>query len=254
MHMSQFTFRINKKRVGIYLAIIAAIYAVLFIIVIAIGDYELTLAINQWQTTFPTWFRDLAKFYTKYGYYIFGITGIVVALLSFYSPKFEKLKPYRVMFLGLVYGFVVSWCFTEVLKILVGRVRPFVQHEGDFDTYGVGDSYSSLPRSNESFPSGHANSAFGMSGALMARVKNWGWRILFYAYAITMAFSRPFFGVHYVTDILAGSLIGLACSLGFYVFFEYINAKGKLSEKTQKILFLGALVLAFVSIIISLLE
>ncbi|OLS13252.1 MAG: phosphoesterase PA-phosphatase-like protein [Promethearchaeota archaeon CR_4] len=179
----------------------------------------------------------------------------MAALLSFFSPKFEKLKPYRIMFLGLVYGFVVSWLITTfVLKPLVARTRPFVQHPGAFDTYGVGDSYVTLPKSNESFPSGHATSAFGMSGALMARVKNWGWRILFYAYAVTLSLSRPFFGVHYVTDVLAGSIIGLAASLAFYLLFEYVNAKGKISEKTQKILLIIGLLICLVSIVIDILE
>ncbi len=246
--MSQSTFPWDRKKVWIYLAIIAIIYAILYIITFAVGDFELTLMINQWQTAFPSWYLELAEFYTKYGYFIFGFTGIGVALLSFFSPKFEKLKPYRIMFLGLIYGFVFAWATTEGLKLIITRNRPFVDHP-EINSQHVGEEYKVPPQNHESFPSGHATAAFGMSAASMVRVKNWGLRILFYAFAITVALSRPFLGFHYVTDILTGSLIGLAGSLGLYFLFEYLNAKGKLAEKTLKVLLIVGLLLVLMIII-----
>ncbi|HMF32503.1 MAG TPA: phosphatase PAP2 family protein [Candidatus Lokiarchaeia archaeon] len=243
--MAEFTFQLNKKRISIYLIIIAAIYAVLFVIIGIVGDYNATLAINQWAGTFPQWYISLAKFYTDFGYYIFGIIGIVIACLVFFNKKFERFKPYRNMFLGLFYGFFVSDIITGgILKPLIGRTRPYIQYPNQFNTHGENST-------GYSFPSGHATAAFGMSGAMMARVKNWVVRILLYAYAISLSLTRPFFGVHYVTDVIAGSLVGLTCSLGFYVLFEYLESKGKLSDKVQKIFFIIALIIVIIDIILN---
>jgi undecaprenyl-diphosphatase len=247
--MDDFTFRLDKKRIGIELGIVAAIYAVLFTIVAIVGDYNATLAINQWAGTFPTWYISLVKFYTDYGPYIFGAFGIVCAIPFFFSKKLDRLKSYRPMFLGLLFGYSVSAFITgSILKPLVGRTRPYIQYDKPqppdttpFNTYGENAT-------GYSFPSGHATAAFGMTGPLMARLKNWIMKILVYAYAITLALSRPFFGVHYVTDILVGSIVGLTCSIGFYLCFEYLASQGKLSDRREKILFGVGLVLVILTI------
>ncbi len=252
--MSEFTFRIDKKRVGIQFAIIAAIYAVLFIITFAVGDLNLTIALNQLMVASPSWLQSLMFYYTRYGYYIFGVAAIGIGLLTFFTNKLDKLKPYRIMFVGLALGYSVSWfVMAYLLKPVIMRLRPYQEYPSQIVRYEYkpGSLYES---GGFSFPSGHATASFGMSGAMMVRVQKWVFRILLYVYPVLMAFTRPFFGVHYVTDVLVGSILGLACSIGFYVLLEYLNTKGKLPEKTQKVLFLIGLTVAVISIIIDLLE
>ncbi len=252
--MSEFTFRIDKKRVWIELGIIAAIYAVLFILTFAVGDLKLTIAINQLMVVSPPWLQSLMFYYTRYGYYVFGVAAIGIGILTFFTDKFEKLKPYRIMFLGLAVGYSTSWfVMAYLLKPVVMRLRPYQEYSSQITRYEYkpGSLYES---GGFSFPSGHATASFGMSGAMMCRVQKWVFRILLYAYGILMAFTRPYFGVHYVTDVLVGSILGLACSVGFYILFEFLNAKGKLSESRQRVIFLVGLAVAVLSIIIDLLE
>jgi membrane-associated phospholipid phosphatase len=252
--MSEFAFRIEKKRVGIQFAIIAVIYAVLFIITFAVGDLNLTIAINQLMVASPPWLQSLMFYYTRYGYYVFGVAAIGIGVLTFFTDKFEKLKPYRIMFLGLAVGYSASWfVMAYLLKPVIMRLRPYQEYPTLFTQYEYkpGSLYES---GGYSFPSGHATASFGMSGAMMVRVQKWVFRILLYVYPVLMAFTRPFFGVHYVTDVLVGSILGLACSIGFYVLFEYLNSKGKLPTSRQRVIFLIGLAVAVLSIIIDILE
>ena len=254
--MSEFTFRVDKKKVRLQLLVLVAIYASLFLITFAVGDLNLTVAINNLMVVSPPWLQSFMFYYTKYGYYVFGIVAIGIGILTF-SNKFERLKSFRVMFLGLAMGYSVSWfIMAYLLKPFFIRLRPYVEYGGEG---GVIKQYEYKPGSfyesgGYSFPSGHATAAFGMSGAIMVRVQKWVFRILLYIYPVLMAFTRPYFGVHYVTDVLVGSILGLACSIGFYVLLEYLNARGKLPERIQGFLFLIGLGIAIISIVIDLLE
>lgn len=82
----------------------------------------------------------------------------------------------------------------EVLKRTIGRTRPDGERK----------------RSNSSFPSSHAANAFALAWILGAR-----WRRgapLFLALALTVAFSRMYLNRHFLSDVLAGALIGMICS------------------------------------------
>jgi membrane-associated phospholipid phosphatase len=60
-----------------------------------------------------------------------------------------------------------------------------------------------------SFPSGHSSRAFTIFSTLNKYYKN---PVLFYSIAVVVAFSRLYFGVHYLSDVLAGITIGLIVS------------------------------------------
>lgn len=59
-------------------------------------------------------------------------------------------------------------------------------------------------KSGRSFPSSHAATAFAAAAALATVIPRW----LAYVAAVAMAATRPFLGVHYPSDSLAGALIG----------------------------------------------
>lgn len=108
-----------------------------------------------------------------------------------------------------------------VLKLLFHRARPeaFLQavSEGSF-----------------SFPSGHATTAavfYGFIAYLAIRSsKSWKTRFLAGAAAVVAAllvdFSRLYLGVHYLSDVLAGSLIGLSGLLFAVGVAEWLIAGG----------------------------
>lgn len=82
----------------------------------------------------------------------------------------------------------------EGLKRGIGRTRP----DGD------------AKRSNSSFPSSHAANAFALAFVLARRYRRAAAGFL--ALAAAVAFSRMYLNRHYVSDVVAGALIGTACA------------------------------------------
>jgi undecaprenyl-diphosphatase len=90
-----------------------------------------------------------------------------------------------------------------LLKGLFDRPRPPVAHQG-LDPVGI------VPVS-ASFPSGHAATAFATAvavGIVYPRL-----RVPLLALATLVAVSRVYLGVHYGSDVLAGSALGVAIGL-----------------------------------------
>ena len=81
----------------------------------------------------------------------------------------------------------------EGLKRAVDRTRPDGEHK----------------RSNASFPSSHAANAAAIAWIFSRR-----WRLLaplFWALALTVAWSRVYLNRHYLSDVVVGLAIGAAC-------------------------------------------
>jgi len=87
-----------------------------------------------------------------------------------------------------------------VVKLVVKRPRP--ELEG---LPPLGGAPSSL-----SFPSAHATSAFAVATA-MTRVEPLG--ALAFLLALALALGRPYLGMHYPSDVLAGALLGVGLGL-----------------------------------------
>ena len=86
------------------------------------------------------------------------------------------------------------------VKLIVRRSRPVLE-----GLPPLGGAPSSL-----SFPSAHATSSFAVATA-MTRVDPLG--ALAFVLAFALALGRPYLGMHYPSDVLAGALLGVALGL-----------------------------------------
>ncbi|MBI4922968.1 MAG: phosphatase PAP2 family protein [Devosia nanyangense] len=100
-------------------------------------------------------------------------------------------------------------------KRLIGRGRP--SHYDDTGLFGV--HWNWLDWTYQSFPSGHATTAFALAAVIGFVSERWFYPVL--AFASVMAVSRVALGVHYPSDVVGGALLGL---IGAY-FVRWVFAR-----------------------------
>jgi undecaprenyl-diphosphatase len=86
------------------------------------------------------------------------------------------------------------------IKLIVKRPRPVLD-----GLPSLGGAPSSL-----SFPSAHATSSFAVATA-MTRVDSLG--ALAFVLALALSLGRPYLGMHYPSDVLAGAALGIVLGL-----------------------------------------
>lgn len=110
----------------------------------------------------------------------------------------------------LLSSVALSGIAVNILKSILGRARPRLYiHEQvyGFDFFHI--EYAWL-----SFPSGHSATALGAASALALIFPRY--KTVFYIAGITIAASRIILTQHYLSDVLAGSFLGLATTLLLY--------------------------------------
>lgn len=104
---------------------------------------------------------------------------------------------------GLVAVGLASASVNLLLKNMNRRERP------DRAAAGVPLERHVVMPSSTSFPSGHSASAFAFAGGMANAVPALG--IPLHLGSATVAYTRVHSGVHYPGDVIAGSLVGIAC-------------------------------------------
>jgi undecaprenyl-diphosphatase len=94
----------------------------------------------------------------------------------------------------------IAIALNYAIKLIVKRPRPVLE-----GLPPLGGAPSSL-----SFPSAHATSSFAVATA-MTRVDSLG--ALAFVLALALSLGRPYLGMHYPSDVLAGAVLGVALGL-----------------------------------------
>ncbi|BCX14713.1 MAG: phosphatase PAP2 family protein [Patescibacteria group bacterium] len=143
--------------------------------------------------------------------------GVVIFLASFLI---------WVMYFGLIFIFifrkrtkkemafiilssVLSWLLAQMTKDLLPTVRPFLLN---------GENPLTLTEHfDNSFPSGHSATAFGLATSLFLVDRNLG--IFYFVLAGFVSWGRVLSRVHFLVDVLGGAVIGIFVSLLLENFF-----------------------------------
>lgn len=92
-----------------------------------------------------------------------------------------------------------------VIKPLVNRMRPF-----EFDPAMM--LLIEAPGSS-SFPSGHSAASFAAATVICFMPIKWYWKVAAVTIAALIAFSRMYLYVHFPSDVLGGTLLGITSGL-----------------------------------------
>jgi len=102
----------------------------------------------------------------------------------------------------LFFSLALSHVISQILKPIIGRPRPFVANPGVPLLIHTPGGYSC--------PSGHSSSSFAAATVICLYNNHFG--AAAFTLALLIAFSRVFLFVHYPSDTLAGSLLGVLCA------------------------------------------
>jgi len=164
------------------------------------GDHSVMRRANNWEA--PRWVRVYVISSTRGGDgWLWYAMGLAIAVLGG-KTRFEALGAAGVSSVLSILLFI--W-----LKRLTGRRRPCQIEPHCWATL--------LPPDQFSFPSGHTMTAFAVAIPLSLFYPTLSIGLLFCALSIAM--SRILLGMHFLSDVLAGALIGTGLGyLGYFAF------------------------------------
>lgn len=110
----------------------------------------------------------------------------------------------------LLSSVALSGIIAYTLKSLLGRARPRL-----FDHHQIyGFDFFHLEYAWQSFPSGHSATALGAASAMALIFPRY--KIFFYIVGGIVAASRIILAQHWLSDVIAGSILGLATTILLY--------------------------------------
>lgn len=127
-----------------------------------------------------------------------GALAIIVTISLMISKKYRRV--------GFAMALALLMCLlfgNLLIKNLAARPRPFT-HMPDI-------SLLIPPPRDYSFPSGHSFASFASATVLAKRIKKTAPYVI--ALAVLVAFSRLYLYVHFPSDVLCGSALGIAAGL-----------------------------------------
>ena len=161
-------------------------------------------AVYEWRNTYAP------NFSYNYDDYIIYVPIVVMFGLAIGGNK--SRSGWKRMLVLAIFSFALMLIVTNILKSICGILRP----DGS-------DFYS--------FPSGHTAAAFTASTLLY---KEYGYRvkwtaILVYFTAVAVGLTRILNNRHWLSDVLAGALIGITCVLVIYYFAGLMQDRRKVN-------------------------
>lgn len=138
-----------------------------------------------------SWLDSAAVFFAEYlGYVLIAC----VFLFFFKNPK----KYFPMTIAGLFAAILARFGIVEIIRFFWAKPRPFIENNITLLLDHVNTA---------SFPSGHAAFYFALSMVVFLYNKKAG--IFFFFASFLMGISRVFAGVHWLSDILAGAIVGI---------------------------------------------
>lgn len=128
--------------------------------------------------------------------FLYVIAPLLVALIIY---KYKKKALKLLVLIGICLACTDLFTY-RVAKQYFQRQRP--------ENAGVHVILRDGHHGGPSFPSNHASNIFALA-FLLSQIWPLG-RPFYYFFAVSIAYSRPYVGVHYPSDVIAGAILGTA--------------------------------------------
>ena len=205
--------RLAMARRWLWLAVITAIAVVASMLAFDVSAIKLMPARGTDSLWLVRIFTDFAK-----STYVLTALGLLLAAIVAMLPWVSRASRLVLSALGvriqyLFFSVLVAVLVGEILKLLVGRGRPFVG--GDANAF----NFSPFARTEAfaSFPSGHAVAAFALAFAVSSVWPRLN--VAMWIFAVLICLSRVVLLAHHPSDVVAGSLIGIVGAMSVRYWF-----------------------------------
>lgn len=146
-----------------------------------------------------------------------GLFAVLVGLfIAFYNIRKALFILLAYVGSGIVSYIMKTWIYTN-------SVRPFFVFQ-----FYVREDLKQIEGvemlTHNTFPSGHALSAFVLFFCLIFMTKNHALKLIYFILACVAAYSRTYLSQHWLIDIYVGSIVGTSFAVLLYFVF-YTNAK-----------------------------
>ena len=141
-----------------------------------------------------------------------GRVLVPACLLFALGCFFIKRSKTRLPLLALA-SIVLSSAITQLLKMLIGRPRPYALGDSRYANM-TSDAlqWFSMNKDFASFPSGHTTAVFSLAWFAITQLPGKRSRVAVFALATVVAFTRVALAKHYLADTIAGAAIGIIVS------------------------------------------
>ncbi|MDR0697705.1 MAG: phosphatase PAP2 family protein [Tannerella sp.] len=180
------------------------------------------------------WFLTVNGSHTNWqDHLMFMFVSIWVWLPLFLFPLYfiiRKRKEWLSVLLCTILTGATSVIVTEVfVKPLFKRYRP-TRHPSFMNDITIVNDY--IASGDYGFISGHSTNAFAFAVMSALIVKNKWYSAIIFIWAVIMVYSRVYLGVHFITDVVPGMVIG--SFIGWFLYLLYRCMQYKKEGLKQK--------------------
>lgn len=151
--------------------------------------------------------------------------AIFILFFLIYKKRWREWLP---VLIAIVILFVCCDQFSSgLMKPLFARPRP-THYPGIMEHVRILYDYTG---GRYGFISGHATNAFGFAMFTVLLFRNKIYSSVIFVWAVIMAYSRVYLGVHFISDVVAGAISGII--IGFIVYKLYAIITKKISVNNK---------------------
>lgn len=144
---------------------------------------------------------------------------LFLIFMMFYKTPYKEAILTLVLFL-LVFG-ISDFVSSSIFKPLFHRFRP--THYPGFEQYV--DIVRNYRGGMYGFVSGHACTSFGIATFISLLFRNKWVTITSILWASINSYSRIYLGVHFISDIVFGALVGVLIAFLFFELYKWVRLK-----------------------------